>query len=86
MDAPKFAVGDKVKLRADVLVRHSRSVPTHAGYTKSQFAWRELLNSLNGQVGVIERTFPNSKHVNVQFPTNLIGIDYTELVQERKPT
>jgi len=76
---PKFKKGDKVKLRSDVLKRHSKSVPAHAGYSKEQFSWRATLDNLEGQVGTIERTFPNSKHVNVQFPSTLIGIDSTEL-------
>lgn len=76
---PVFKVGDKVKLRIDVLKRHSRSVPAHAGYSTEQFAWRATLDKLEGQVGTIERTFPHSRHVNVQFPGTLIGIDSTEL-------
>lgn len=75
-----FQVGDKVKLRFDVLARHSRSIPAHAGYTKEGFAWRATLDKLKGKTGVVERVFP-SKHVNVQFKTALIGIDHTELVK-----
>lgn len=30
-------VGDKVKLRPDVLVRHARRIPPRAGYTREQF-------------------------------------------------
>jgi len=71
--------GDKVKLRDDVLQRHARSVPAHMGYTREQFQWRDILRGLKGQVGVIERVFDNSKHVNVEFDGHLIGIDYTEL-------
>jgi hypothetical protein len=73
--------GDKVKLRPDVLRRHSHSVPAHAGFTKEQFHWRDLLDKLEGKTGVVERIFPNSKHTNVQFPGHPIGIDYTELVK-----
>jgi len=76
----KFEVGDKVKLVDDVLQRHSRSVPPQVGYTTEQFAWRKTLESLLGQVGTIERTFENSKHVNVDFDDKTIGIDDTELV------
>lgn len=76
----KFNVGDSVVLREDVLQRHARSVPAHAGYTHEQFHWRDTLRKLEGQTGQIERTFENSKHVNVQFRDGtLIGIDRTEL-------
>ena len=76
-----FKVGDPVKLRPDVLKRHSASVPAHAGYTHEQFQWRDTLRKLEGQIGKIERVFPNSKHVNVQFDDGtLIGIDHTELM------
>jgi hypothetical protein len=73
--------GDKVKLRPDVLLRDSKSVPAHAGYTREGFQWRATLDSLEGKTGVVERIFPSSKHTNVQFPGHLIGIDYTELVK-----
>lgn len=75
-----FQVGDAVKLREDVLRRHSLSVPAHAGYTTHQFEWRKCLQNLSGKIGKIERLFKNSKHVNVQFDECMIGIDYTELV------
>ena len=74
-------VGDKVKLRPDVLLRHSKSVPAHAGFTKEAFRWREILDSLKGKTGVVERIFPGNRHLNVQFKTTMIGIDYTELVK-----
>jgi hypothetical protein len=79
-----FKLGDKVKLRPDVLQRHSRSVPTHAGYTKEQFKWRDLLRKIQGagEVGVVDRVIPGdtSKHTNVRFETGYIGIDFTELI------
>ena len=78
-----FKKGDKVKLRPDVLLRHSRSVPAHAGYTKEGFTWRAILDSLEGKIGTIERVFPDSGHVNVQFKGHLIGIDWKELVKAR---
>ncbi len=71
--------GTIVTLRRDVLKRFSRSVPAHAGYTTAQFAWRATLEKLEGCRGVIERTFENSKHVNVVFGDTMIGIDSTEL-------
>ena len=74
-----FKKGDKVKLKKDVLEKHSKSVPAHSGYSKEQFSWRETLESLDGEVGEIERIFPNSKHVNVQFDSIIIGINNTEL-------
>ena len=73
-------VGTKVKLRQNVLQRHSQSVPAHDGYTTAQFAWRKQLDKLEDKIGIIERIFPNSKHVNVRFDETLIGIDNTELV------
>lgn len=77
--------GDRVILREDVLKRHARSVPAHMGYTHEQFKWRDILRKLEGRVGVIERTFPNSRHVNVEFPGGeLIGIDNTELIRVSK--
>lgn len=79
IQASPFAVGDKVRLRPDVLARHARSVPAHAGFTHEQFEWRKTLDDLEGQTGEIQRTFENSRHVNVQFPGILIGIDHTEL-------
>jgi len=74
-------VGDSVRLRKDVVQRHARSVPSHAGYTSEQFHWRDTLDNLEGKTGVITRRFPNSKHVNVQFGDTLIGIDTTELTK-----
>lgn len=74
-----FKVGSKVKLCADVLQRHGRSVPAHMGYATAQFAWRETLRKLNGQIGTVSRCF-DSKHVNVDFDGHCIGIDFTELV------
>lgn len=76
----QFKVGDKVKLRDDVLQKHSRSVPAHMGYSREQFAWRKTLDGLIGETGTISRLFDNSKHVNVDFDGTLIGIDYTQLV------
>ena len=77
-------VGDKVKLRGDVLQRHSKSVPAHRGYTPEQFKWRDILRKLKGKIGRIQRVFPNSNHVNVQFKNILIGIDKTELVKVKQ--
>lgn len=75
--------GTKVKLRKDVLLRHARSIPPYSGYTKEQFAWRELLRKLEGKTGVIERAF-SGKHCNVRFGNVLIGIDYDELVKAKQ--
>lgn len=81
-ETPSIEVGDKVKLRGDVLVRHARSVPAHAGYTREGFAWRETLNKYEGKTGRVTRTFPGSRHVNVSYPDGkTIGIDSTELVK-----
>jgi hypothetical protein len=77
--AHPFKVGDSVKLRADVLQRHSRNVPAHMGYSHEQFEWRKTLGELEGKTGKIERVFPNSQHVNVEFEGVLIGIDASEL-------
>lgn len=74
-----FKVGDQVALVFDVMARHSRSVPAHAGYTTEQFSWRDTLNKLNGKIGTVSRVFENSKHTNVDFDGHTIGIDYTEL-------
>lgn len=74
-----FKIGDKVKLRDDVLQRHSRSIPAHAGYTTEQHQWRDTLTKLSGEIGTVSRLFDN-KHTNVDFPTACIGIDYTDLV------
>lgn len=77
----KHEVGDKVKLREDVLVRHARSVPAHAGYTKEQFRWREVLDKYAGKTGTVTRVF-DSGHINLEFKDGtLIGIDNTELVK-----
>ncbi len=78
--ARTFVVGDHVGLRDDVLLRHARSVPAHAGYTREQFEWRKTLSDLRGKRGEVERTFPDSRHVNVRFGTHLIGINREELV------
>lgn len=95
MKTNPFKVGDRVALRPDVLQRHARSVPAHAGYTREQFAWRDTLRTLNNAVGTVSRVF-DSKHTNVDFeaPGNpeiglkpfkgTIGIDYTELVSEEQ--
>ena len=44
-----FKIGEKVKLRDDVLQRHSLSIPSHAGYTSDQFAWRNTLRKLGAK-------------------------------------
>lgn len=78
---PRFKVGSKVKLRKDVLLRHARSVPAHAGYTRAGFQWRATLDKYANRIGIITRVFP-SGHVNVRFRDgNTIGIDDTELVR-----
>lgn len=87
MKTNPFKVTDKVRLRADVLQRHCRTVPAHAGYTTEQFRWRETLKNLAGKTGTITRVFEGSKSVNVDFrweedgipAGTLIGIDWTEL-------
>jgi hypothetical protein len=81
-----LSVGDKVKLSKDALSKHAKTVPAHAGYTTEQFSWRKTLDELKGKVGKIERIFPNSKHVNVDFDGHLIGIDSTslELINENE--
>ncbi len=76
-----FKVGSKVKLREDVLQRHSRSVPCHMGHTREQFAWRATLRKLKDQIGTVSRLFDKSKHINVDFEETCIGIDWTELEQ-----
>ena len=82
--AKKLKVGDIVRLRKDVLIRHARSVSPHAGYTKEQFSWRETLKKLEGKKGIVTRVF-SSGHVNVQFNDVLIGIDESELVKVGSP-
>lgn len=80
----KFKVGDKAKLRKDALVRHARSVPAHAGYTREQFSWRDTLKKYGNRVGVVTRVFPHG-HVNLTFRDGkVIGIDQSELVRKRK--
>ena len=81
----KYKIGDNVKLRKDVLVRHSRSVPARFGYTHEQFVWRDILDKLEGKCGRITRIFPNSNHVNVKFKLiGLIGISTNELKMCKK--
>ncbi len=76
--------GSKVKLRTDVLQRHSRSVSAHMGYTTAQFQWRDTLRKLKGRTGTVTRIFPSSSHVNVKFGKTLIGIGKNELVDVKK--
>jgi len=77
-----FKVGDKVKLRKDTLVRYSRSVPAHMGYTHEQFQWRAALDKYQNRIGTITRVF-DSGSVNVTFrDKNTIGIDQAELVRK----
>jgi hypothetical protein len=82
-----FAAGDKVKLRADALQQHARSVPARMGYTREQFAWRDTLKRIGDEVGVVERVF-DSGYVNVEFPSAFIGIDSDQLmkVSENNPS
>lgn len=89
-----FKEGDLVKLRPDVLGRHSKGIPAHAGFTTMEFQWRNTLQKLADKVGKITRVSPDSKFVNVEYPSawtskdqygkpysiNSIGIDFTELV------
>lgn len=81
MKTNPFKVGDRVKLHPEALKHHARSVPAHLGYTHEGFLWRDTMRKLSTRVGVIERTFPNSNHVNVQFDEDLIGIDTKSLVK-----
>jgi len=74
-----YKVGDKVTLKEDVLQRHSRSVPPQAGYTKEQFAWRDVLGKLIGKVGTVSRILPDSKYMGIDFDGEAIGIDFTEV-------
>jgi len=76
--------GSIVKLKSDILQKHSRSVPSHMGYTREQFRWRDTLRKLKGRTGIVTRTFPNSKHVNVKFGKTLIGLNKSQL-REFKP-
>ena len=80
----ELKAGSKVMLRPDVLVRHSRSIPAHLGYTKEEFAWRDTLGKLKGKTGKVERMFPNSRHINGKFGKTLIGIDRAELVRKQE--
>ena len=78
-----FKIGDKVKLRKDVLRRHSKSIPAHAGYTREAFHWRDVLGKYQNRVGTITRVF-GSGSVNVTFSDkNTIGIDQAELVRRK---
>lgn len=68
-----------VQLREDVLQRHSRSVPAHAGFSTQQFAWRDTLRKYLRTSGVITRVF--DKSVNVRFPDGVtIGINTSEVI------
>jgi hypothetical protein len=88
-DMNPITIGSKVKLKKDVLVKHAKSIPAHAGYSPEQFAWRNTLSKLQDKIGIVTRTFENSKHTNITFDTISkdfacedaisIGIDYTEL-------
>lgn len=74
-----ITIGSKVKLKKDVLARHAKSIPAHAGYSPEQFAWRDTLKKLQDKIGIVTKTFENSKHTNVQYDSITIGIDHTEL-------
>jgi hypothetical protein len=82
----RLMIGDKVKLRDDVLQRHARSVPAHLGYTHEQFQWRDTLRELKDKIGTIRQVFEDSKEVNVDFDGRVIGINSSELLLvERRP-
>ena len=82
-----FKVGDEVCLVENVLARHARSVPAHAGYTTEQFKWRNTLRTLAGCVGIVSKVFPDGKCTNVDFNASefkgTIGIDFTELLSKQ---
>ena len=87
-----FKVGDLVKLRPDILKL------VHQGPNHESRTWRETLENLEGKMGKVDRIFPNSKTVSVEFEepwTNKdqwgrdytvgsIGIDYDKLVPYAK--
>jgi len=77
----QLRVGDKVMLRKDAVKRFLKRIPSREKLMREQFEWKTTLSKLMGKVGVVERVFPNSKHVNVRFGNELIGIDSTELVR-----
>jgi len=89
MHGVEINIGDKVRLRDDVLRRHAQSVPAHLGYTTAQFAWRSTLRNLADETGTVSHVFPSHKssldatQVNVDFRTGeslmTIGIDSDEL-------
>ncbi len=72
-----FKKGDKVKISEDGLEIHSRSIPAHMGHTQETIDWRiSLLEIKNAStIGEIERTFPNSAHINVIFNGKCYGVD-----------
>jgi len=73
-------VGTKVKLRPDVLVRQSRSVPAHLGYSPEQFTWRDTLDKLEGKTGEVYNVFSDEDFVNIDFDGVKIGIKTSELL------
>lgn len=84
MKAEERQMDMEVVLVDNVLQRHSRTVPAHAGYTTQQFQWRDTLRKLKGKIGRITGIFKDSKHTNVTFEGNqCIGIDCTEIQPAR---
>lgn len=81
-NASKFVVGDRVRLRKDVLARHAKSIPASTGYSSTEFRWRKTLKEQSGRVGRITRIFASIGAVTVRFrggPT--IGIGDSKLVK-----
>lgn len=77
-----YKVGDTVRLHDEALQHHARSIPAHLGYTKEGFAWQDTLRKLQGKVGKVSRVFPNSQHINVDYPEHgTIGIDAKSIVR-----
>lgn len=79
-----FKKGDLVKISDNGLLLHSKSIPAHMGHSQATIDWRNSLSKIqNGNVvGIVERTFPNSSHINVIFDDICYGVDEYMLIKK----
>ncbi len=71
-----FKVGDSVKISSDGLVKHSRGVPAHMGYSQATIDWRNSILKIEkaGLIGKVTR-IASDDNINVEFDETCYGVD-----------
>lgn len=67
-------MGDKVKLKEDILQITEGDIPPMMGYTRARKAYMEALENCIGKEGIVEKVYSNSNLIEVNFGENTLGI------------